>query len=92
MTIKRKQCSMPIEEAIELANNYVALKMGPNPSFGGEPCEYLLLGAHFAGEGTWWVTYTINGLGPVASKVDGPLIVVVDPKTRKVCFFNELFS
>lgn len=83
---------MPIEEAIELANNYVALKMGPNPSFGGEPCEYLLQGAYFAGDGTWTVDYKINCLGPVASKVDGPLMVVVDPKTRKVCFFDELFS
>jgi hypothetical protein len=89
MTVKRKQCSMPIEEAIELANKYVALKVGPNPSFGGEPCEYLLQGAYFAGDGTWTVEYNLNILGSVPCIVDGPLMVIVDPKTRKVCFFNE---
>ena len=83
---------MTSKEAIELANNYVALKAGPNPRFAGERCEYLLMGAHIAPDGTWSVDYKINGLGPVASIVDGPLVVVVDPKTRKVCFFNELFG
>jgi hypothetical protein len=82
---------MLIEEAIELANNYVALKMGPNPSFAGKPCEHLFMGAHIVPRGTWSVVYKISILGPVASIVDGPLIVVVDPKTRKVCFFDELF-
>lgn len=83
---------MTSDEAIELATQYVAQKAGPDPHRMGERCEYRLMGARHAADGTWSILYQTYLLGPPPSIIDGPLVVVVDPKSRKVCFFNELFS
>lgn len=79
---------MTSDEAIVLANEYVAAKAGPNPQFAKEPCEYRLIKAHYnAPKGTWDVFYQIYILGNSPGIVQGPVIVIVDPASREVSFF-----
>lgn len=82
---------MTSNEAIELATQYVLQNTGANPLCIREPCEYRLMGARQAGDGTCSVVYQIHEFGPPPSIIDGPVVVVVDPMSRKVCFFDELF-
>ena len=82
---------MTRDEAIELATQFILQKVGPNPRCMGESCEYRLVGARPARDGTWSVAYQIYVPGPPPSIVDGPILVVVDPISRNVHYFEELF-
>jgi hypothetical protein len=77
---------MTRDEAIELGTQFMLQKVGPNPRYLGEDCDYRLIGARLAGDGTWSVLFQTHLLGPPPSIVDGPIVVVVDPKSGTASF------
>lgn len=82
---------MTRDEAVRLANDYVAQQMGPEPRFAGKRCELVLMAANLDKRNLWNIIYQINLPDFPGSVVDGPTIVVVDPVSRKACFLDELF-
>lgn len=77
---------MTRDKAIELGTQFMLQTVGPNPRLLGEACEYRLIGARLAGDGTWSVLFQTRLLGPPPSIIDGPIVVVVDPTTGKAEF------
>lgn len=75
---------MTDSEAIELATQFILQNVGPTPRCMGQSCEYRLVGARPARDGTWSVLFQIHLAGPPPSIIDGPVVVVVDPMSGKV--------
>lgn len=75
---------MTKDDAIEMANNFLAREMGPEPKMAGERCELIPVSAHADINRRWRILYRFNLIDSPGSVVDSSLIVIVDPATGEV--------
>ncbi|XXX76076.1 hypothetical protein WMF30_51350 [Sorangium sp. So ce134] len=69
---------MTKEDAIRIANDYIAKDMGPNPTMAGERCELIPVLARMDNENRWHVLYRYNLPDSPGSVVDSSLVIIVD--------------
>jgi len=81
---------MTKEEAITIADRFIATRLGPNPRDSNGPYSMQAKGARFnATRHRWMVVYQI--IGPDILVHDGDIIVVVDPVTEEAMYFNDMW-
>lgn len=79
---------MTEEQAVTVANTFIADQTGPDPKLDGDRYTYSLLKARMGKGKEWRIVYTLEFPDKPERVWDGPVVVVVDPSTGKATFFE----
>jgi hypothetical protein len=83
---------MTESEAVRIATDYLNHRVGPHPTFAGEPCRHEFRSAAFGSNKRWHIRFKVIIIDDPDSIVDDDTLVIVDNVSGKAYLFNELFG